>query len=108
MNLLTRTWRSSLGKKCVMALTGGALFLFVIGHLLGNLQVFGAPELINAYAHFLKSKPGLLWGARIGLLCCAGLHLGVAASLSLENKLARPEGYAAASGYGSTLASRTM
>lgn len=62
MNLITRFWRSSLGKKYVMALTGAALFVFLIGHLVGNLQVFGSPDLINGYAHFLKSKPGLLWG----------------------------------------------
>ena len=108
MNLITRTWRASLGKKFVMALSGLVLFLFVIGHLLGNLQVFGAPERINAYAHFLKSKPGLLWGARIGLLICVALHVGSAMSLSVANKAARPENYAGTSAYGSTLASRTM
>lgn len=91
-----------------MALSGAILFLFVIGHLLGNLQVFGAPELINTYAHFLKSKPGLLWGARIGLLLCAGLHIVAAVSLSIENKAARPEDYARPLAYGSSLASRTM
>ena len=108
MNLITRTWRTSLGKKYFMALSGAILFLFVIGHLLGNLQVFGAPELINTYAHFLKSKPGLLWGARIGLLLCAGLHIVAAVSLSVENKAARPEDYARPLAYGSSLASRTM
>jgi hypothetical protein len=71
MNLLQRVWRSSLGKKYLMALTGLALFGFVVGHLVGNLQVFGNPELINSYAYFLKSKPGLLWGARLGLLATA-------------------------------------
>jgi len=91
-----------------MALSGGVLFLFVIGHLVGNLQVFGAPELINAYAHFLKSKPALLWGARLGLLCCAGLHIAAAVTLSMESKAARPEGYAGGSAYGATRASRTM
>ena len=48
----------SLALSALMALSGLALFAFVIGHLLGNLQVFGKPELINGYAHFLKSKPG--------------------------------------------------
>jgi succinate dehydrogenase / fumarate reductase cytochrome b subunit len=64
--------------------------------------------LINAYAHFLKSKPGLLWGARLGLLLCAGLHIGAAVTLAAENKAARPEGYASGAAYGSTLSSRTM
>ena len=49
MNLLTGLFRSSVGKKFIMAITGGALFLFVIGHLLGNLQIFLDPTAINAY-----------------------------------------------------------
>jgi len=91
-----------------MAITGGALFVFVIGHLLGNLQVFGRPEQINAYAHFLKSKPGMVWVARLGLLACVGLHIAAAVALSAGNQAARPEGYANRTTYGSTLASRTM
>jgi len=108
MNLITRFWRSSLGKKYVMALTGAALFVFLIGHLVGNLQIFGHPDLINGYAHLLKSNPGLLWGARLGLLGCVGLHIAAAVTLLMANKAARPEGYAGKSAYGSTLASRWM
>ena len=108
MNLINRVWQSSLGKKYIMALTGCALFVFLIGHLLGNLQVFGQPELINTYAHFLKSKPGLLWGARFGLLACVGLHVLTAVQLAAMNKEARPQGYAAGSAYGATKASQYM
>jgi succinate dehydrogenase / fumarate reductase cytochrome b subunit len=108
MNLVDRIWRSSLGKKYVMALTGLALFGFVIGHLLGNLQVFGAPELINGYAHFLKSKPGLLWGARLGLLVCVGLHIAAAVTLAQLNRAARPVQYAGGSAYGASVSSRYM
>lgn len=108
MNLIERVWQSSLGKKYVMALTGAALFVFLIGHLVGNLQVFGPPELINQYAHFLKSKPLLLWGARLGLLACVGLHVASAMSLAALNKAARPEGYAGGSAYGASKASQYM
>lgn len=108
MNLINRVWQSSLGKKYIMALTGCALFAFVIGHLLGNLQVFGQPELINTYAHFLKSKPALVWGARLGLLACVGLHIAAAVTLAALNKEARPVGYAGGSAYGSTTRSRYM
>jgi succinate dehydrogenase / fumarate reductase, cytochrome b subunit len=108
MNLIQRIWTSSLGKKYIMALTGAALFAFVIGHLVGNLQVFGPPELINAYAHFLKSKPGLIWGARLGLLAVVGLHIASAVTLAQMNKAARPEPYAGKSAYGSTPQSRYM
>ena len=108
MNLLLRIWNSSLGKKYIMALTGAALFAFVIGHLIGNLQVFGPPEMINGYAHFLKSKGGLLWGVRLGLLTIVGLHIASAVTLSAMNKEARPEPYAGKSAYGSTVQSRYM
>ena len=42
-------WDSTNGKKIVMAVTGAILFLFVIGHLVGNLQVFEGPAKLNAY-----------------------------------------------------------
>jgi succinate dehydrogenase / fumarate reductase cytochrome b subunit len=108
MNLISRIWDSSLGKKYIMALTGAALFAFTVGHLVGNLQVFGPPELINTYGHFLKSKPTLLWAVRLGLLACVGLHIAAAVTLTALNKAARPAAYAARPTYGSTFASRTM
>src|SRR5262245_32088364 len=108
MNLITRVWKSSLGKKYIMAASGGVLFLFVVGHLLGNLQVFLAPEQINAYAHFLKSKPSLLWAVRLALLVCVGIHAATAVTLTVENRAARSEPYVGGSAFGSTLASRTM
>ncbi|HUN61888.1 MAG TPA: hypothetical protein VMU53_07855, partial [Candidatus Sulfotelmatobacter sp.] len=50
-----RFWQTTVGKKAIMAVTGLLLFLFVVGHLLGNLQIFEAPEKINKYAALLKS-----------------------------------------------------
>ena len=108
MNLFERIWQSTLGKKYVMAITGAGLFVFAIGHLIGNLQVFGPPELINTYAHFLKSKPALLWVVRLGLLACVGLHILAAVSLSAANRGARPVGYATNAAYGATVRSRYM
>src|SRR5438552_2983992 len=89
MNLFARTWRSSLGKKYIMALTGCALFGFVIVHLAGNLQIFLGPESLNRYGRFLQTTPELLWPARIGLLVLAVLHIVSATQLSAENKRAR-------------------
>lgn len=91
-----------------MAATGALLFLFVVGHLVGNLQVFGPPEMINRYAHFLKSTPELLWVVRLGLLALVVLHIITAVQLSAANKAARPVGYATGDSYGSTWQSRYM
>ncbi|MEI2722135.1 MAG: succinate dehydrogenase cytochrome b subunit [Verrucomicrobiota bacterium] len=108
MSTVAGILKSSLGRKYVMAGTGILLFLFVVGHLVGNLQVFGPPELINTYAHFLQSKPLMVWGARIGLLVLVGLHVTTAVQLSLANQAARPVGYAGRGAYGSTWQSRYM
>jgi succinate dehydrogenase / fumarate reductase cytochrome b subunit len=66
MNLALRVWRSTLGKKFLMAVTGVILFGFVIGHLLGNLQIFinDGGAAIDAYGKFLQTSKGLLWTSR--------------------------------------------
>ena len=91
-----------------MAATGFFLFLFVLGHLVGNLQVFLGPEAINRYGNFLQSNVELLWPVRILLLTFLIVHIWAAVKLSLENKAARPVGYAVFQPKGSTYASRTM
>ena len=108
MNIITHVFNSSLGKKYIMAVTGSVLFLFVIGHLVGNLQIFLGPEAINRYGHFLQSNPELIWPARLGLLLMVGLHIWSATLISLENKAARPVGYEVYQPVGSSYASRTM
>jgi succinate dehydrogenase / fumarate reductase cytochrome b subunit len=108
MNIITNVFRSSVGKKYVMAVTGCALFLFVIGHLAGNLQIFLGPEAINRYGNFLQSNPELIWPARLGLLLMVGLHIWSATKISLENKAARPVGYTVYQPVGSSYASRHM
>ena len=91
-----------------MAVTGFALFLFVIGHLAGNLQIFLGRESINRYGYFLQSNPELIWPARLGLLLMVGLHIWSATTIWLENKAARPVGYEVYQPVGSSYASRTM
>lgn len=107
MNLLSRAYRSSLGKKYIMAITGFLLFLFVIVHMLGNLQVYLGPGPMNAYADLLKSKPALLWSARAGLFIIAVLHIVSALQLAAENRNARPRAYEEGKPIAS-LASRTI
>ena len=108
MNILIRAYRSSLGKKYVMAVTGLALFLFVIAHMAGNLQIYLGRDSINTYAEFLKSKPGLLWSARVALLALTIMHITAALQLVSENKDARPAKYAEGKPTGASLASRTI
>lgn len=100
---------SSIGKKVIMGATGAALVLFVVGHLVGNLQIFLPKEKINAYAHLLHSSAGVLWAVRFGLLGIVGLHIWAAITLSAQNKAARPAGYSEGSTpYAASWASRYM
>lgn len=78
-----------------MALTGLVLVLFVMGHMLGNLQIFLGAEVINAYAYKLHHllPAAALWGIRLFLLASIGVHIWAAITLTLDNRKARPEGY---------------
>lgn len=106
---LSRFLTSSIGKKQVLAFTGFAFCGFLIGHLLGNCLLYLGPESFNSYAHALVSNP-LIYVAEAGLITLALIHLGMAIKLKIENKKARPVGYAkkARQEDGATLASKTM
>jgi succinate dehydrogenase / fumarate reductase cytochrome b subunit len=103
-----RFWAATNGKKIVMAITGAILFLFVIGHMLGNLQVFEGPDKLNAYGRFLHGVPELLWGVRAVLIVCVVLHIWASIELALRKNNARPIGYAKRENTVSSYASRTM
>ena len=93
MNALSAFCRSSIGRKMIVAVTGVILILFVIGHLLGNLQIFLGPEWINAYSQHLRDLGPLLWFIRLILLVTVILHIYFTVLLAIENKRARPAGY---------------
>jgi succinate dehydrogenase / fumarate reductase cytochrome b subunit len=101
-------WASTVGKKIVMAVTGIILFAFVIGHLLGNLQVFEGPAKLNAYGAFLHSIGEFLWPVRIVLLIAVTLHIVATVQLALRKKRARPIEYSVKKAIASSYASRTM
>ena len=100
--------QSSVGKKAWMAITGLLLTLFVIGHLLGNLQIFLGAEALNIYAEKLKKMLPLLWGARIFLTFILSAHIAIAGILTLENQKARPKKYALSETMVASYASRTL
>lgn len=101
-------YRSTIGKKAIMAVTGLLLVGFVIAHMAGNLQVFIGPAKMNAYASFLKSLGEFLWLARIILLVALVLHVLMAWQLTQIKRKARPIDYTTRDAQVSTVASRTM
>lgn len=108
MGALASFWRSTIGKKVVMAVTGVLLVGFIIGHAMGNLLVLRGPEAFNAYAAFLKSNMNLLWTARAGLLLAVIMHIVAAVQLTRRQQRARPVGYKHRDPQVSTFASRTI
>jgi succinate dehydrogenase / fumarate reductase cytochrome b subunit len=108
MSTLSAALRSSIGAKLVMAITGAGLLLFVVVHLLGNLQVFLGQDALNHYGEKLREYPGLLWAARLGLLVFAVLHIVASLRVSWLNRAARPERYALHTMRETGFAARTM
>jgi succinate dehydrogenase / fumarate reductase cytochrome b subunit len=101
-------YRSSVGKKIIMGVTGLILVGFVISHVASNLLVFQGPGGIDAYAAFLRSTGKLLWIARAGLIITAILHIDAAYQLTVRARASRPQGYARRSPQVSTWGARSM
>jgi succinate dehydrogenase / fumarate reductase cytochrome b subunit len=112
---LLNFWRSAVGKKWVMALSGIALLGYVLAHMIGNLKLFLGESHLNEYAEWLRTlgepvfpRTVLLWGMRIGLIAAFVLHIVAAYQLTRMNQKSRsayqaPRDYVAAN-----FASRTM
>ena len=108
MNILPAFYRSSIGRKIIVAITGIILILFVIGHLLGNLQIFIGPDWINGYSQHLRDLGPLLWLIRGFLFITVVLHIYFTILLAIENRRARPEQYIDRRYVKATFASRHM
>ena len=92
----------------IVAITGIILILFVIGHLLGNLQIFLGPDWINGYSQHLRDLGPILWIIRIFLLTTVIVHIYVTIRLAIDNRRARPEAYIDKEHVKATFASRHM
>ena len=101
-------WRSTIGKKVVMAVTGIVLVGYILAHVTANLLIFAGPAAIDAYAVKLRTLPILLWGVRILLLVSLVLHVVAAAQLAVRARNARPTPYDRFAPQTSSAASRTM
>ena len=106
-------YRTSVGKKVIMAVTGVILFLYILAHLVGNLTIYLGKDgqdvwALDEYAHFLHSLGGLLWAARVVLLAALAAHIWAAVSLFFLNRRARPIRYRQKRDQAVTYAARTM
>jgi len=108
MKLMTGLYGSTLGKKILMAVTGIILFGFVVGHMIGNLQLYLGAEQLNHYAELLQSNKPFLWSFRMVLLFCVSVHVLAAVQLWLRNRRSRPVKYRVFNPPAVDYAARTM
>lgn len=99
MQWIIRYLTSSIGKKQIMGCTGAALALFILGHMVGNLQLINLDQSVaqahyNAYTQFLTGMKPIIYFVEIGLIALFCIHVFLAIKLKLENRKARgPEAY---------------
>lgn len=100
---------TTVGRKYLVGFAGVIWSLFVMGHMIGNLLMFGGPELYNRYSHYLASNP-LVYGIEFILLLLITMHVVLALSLKLRNLHTKPIGYAVApsKNKSANLSSQTM
>ena len=108
-------YRSAIGKKAVMAVTGVFLFGWIFAHMLGNMKLYFGPEHMNEYARWLRVMGGpavpqsyALWIVRVLLILAVFFHILAATQLTLMNRAARPVGYRDRDYVTGSYAARTM
>jgi succinate dehydrogenase / fumarate reductase, cytochrome b subunit len=111
----TLFYRSTVGKKVVMAVSGLIGVGFIVAHMIGNLKIFQGQQAINDYGHFLREvgypllgQGQVLWLARIVLLAAIIAHVVSAYQLSRQSYAARPRSYGRKGVVQASYASRTM
>jgi succinate dehydrogenase / fumarate reductase cytochrome b subunit len=121
MGLMCDFYRSTVGKKVAMAVSGLVLVLFVLGHMAGNFKLFAGIDpttgdyKIDDYGRFLRSMgaemlghSGVLWLVRVALLACVVIHAASGIQLAMLNRRAKPKAYAQNNYRSANAASRTM
>ena len=117
---LREVWRSTIGKKVIVAITGVILGLYVVAHALGNLKAFqgagdGGAAAIDSYAEWLRTvgepaipREGVLWTVRAVLILALVLHVAAVLQLAARNRAARPPEMRRAPRIGRSLSASTM
>lgn len=93
MPSLIKALNSQVGRKFMTGITGIGLMLFLIGHLAGNLTIFGESQAFNIYTYTLESLGPLLYIIEAGLVFFFLYHAILGISIWRQRKKARPEGY---------------
>jgi len=111
----SRSTRSTIALKFLMALSGIVFIGFVLLHMYGNLKAFAGHDAYNEYAHHLRTigtpmlpENGLLWILRVVLLGSLIVHVYAAVTLWRRSRRARTVKYVMKKHTGAIPASRMM
>lgn len=110
---ISTLYRSSIGRKVIMAVTGLIWIGFVVFHMYGNTKIFAGRTYFNEYAHGLRELGAPLFGhlhlltlMRGALVVAIVAHVWAAYTLAQQARAARPVGYAVQKSEKSTFASQ--
>ena len=103
---LAEMWRSTIGKKTIVAVTGTILIGYLVLHMVGNLNSLFGPggeePRVDWYAEWLRTfgEPlipyeGIVWAVRALLLTAIVVHIVGVVQLAARNRAARPESFPA-------------
>jgi succinate dehydrogenase / fumarate reductase cytochrome b subunit len=108
-------YRTAVGKKYVMAITGIVGLGFVLVHMVGNLKIYLGHADINHYGEWLRDllvpfvpRTVALWLLRSTLIGAVALHIHAAWSLTRLNHKADIKYYSRRDYVAANFASRTM
>ncbi len=111
----SRSTRSTIALKILMAVSGLVFLGFVLLHMYGNLKAFQGHDAYNEYAEHLRTfgEPmlpysGLLWVIRAVLLLSLVVHVSAAVALWRRARRARTTKYVVKKNNHSTWASHLM
>lgn len=87
-------FRSTVGRKYLMGMTGLVWMGFIFTHMAGNMLILVSPDLYNAYGHAIVSNKLLLYGTEAVILISLMVHVFCAIVLTMQNRAARDSRYA--------------
>jgi succinate dehydrogenase / fumarate reductase cytochrome b subunit len=115
MRRVAALYRSSVGKKVLMAVTGFIWIGFLLGHMAGNLKAFQGATAFDTYAAHLRTfgepilpRMGFLWPFRVFMAAALVLHIWLAWQTSRQSWAARGTDYRKEKSLSFDFASRWM
>src|SRR5690242_10644472 len=87
---VSQAWRSTVMGKALVAVSGLALWTWIVLHVAGNLTLFSGPGVADGYAAALRRAPVWLWAARVGLAAAMVTHVASVVCLARTGRAARP------------------